>query len=288
MVQQFTPPLSAPPLRRWIGPGAAARPPAGGIVYPDSDGEPMAESTTHFDWIVYTKENVAAVFADDPNVFVAGDLLWYPVEGEPTIRRAPDLLVVFGRPKGDRGSYQQWLEDNIPPQVVAEIRSPGNRQAEMHEKLEFYDRYGVEEYYCYDFDQGELLGWLRQDGKLTTIPEMNGWLSPRLGIRFELVDGQMQLFRPDSQPFVTFADLIAQRANALSQLATEQDQRQVAEARAAAEQEQRRAAEARAATEQEQRQAAEARAAAEQEQRQAAEARAAALAARLRELGLEP
>ncbi|NEX15989.1 MAG: hypothetical protein C1943_04960 [Halochromatium sp.] len=28
---------------------------------------------------------------------------------------APDLFVVFGRPKGRRGSYRQWEEDGIAP-----------------------------------------------------------------------------------------------------------------------------------------------------------------------------
>ena len=44
-------------------------------------------------------------------------------------------MVVFGRSKGDRGSYQQWKEDNIPPQVAFEILSPGNRPGKMAEKL---------------------------------------------------------------------------------------------------------------------------------------------------------
>jgi len=42
------------------------------------------------------------LFQDDPNVFVAGDLLWYPTEGNNVIRAAPDAMVIFGRPKGDR------------------------------------------------------------------------------------------------------------------------------------------------------------------------------------------
>jgi hypothetical protein len=62
--------------------------------------------------------NVRQFFAEDPHVFVAGDLLWYPVECDNTIRTAPDVMVIFDRPKGDRGSYQQWEENNIPPQVV--------------------------------------------------------------------------------------------------------------------------------------------------------------------------
>jgi hypothetical protein len=67
-----------------------------------------------------------ALFDDNPNVFVAGDLLWYPVEGKPSIFTAPDAMVVFGRPKGDRRSYLQWQEGNIPPQVSAPNILPCN------------------------------------------------------------------------------------------------------------------------------------------------------------------
>ena len=51
-------------------------------------------------------------------VFVAGDLFWYLVKGDPKTVTAPDALVVFGRPAGYRGSYKQWEEGGIPPQVV--------------------------------------------------------------------------------------------------------------------------------------------------------------------------
>src|SRR5215217_4662375 len=101
------------------------------IVYPESDGQPMADNTKQFRWIVTIEGGLDALFRDHPQVFVAGDLLWYPVEGRPDIRMAPDVLVSFGRPKGDRGSYQQWCEQHIAPQVVFEILSPGNRAAEM-------------------------------------------------------------------------------------------------------------------------------------------------------------
>ena len=79
-----------------------------GIIYPDSDGQPMADNTKQFPWIVTIKENLELLFADRPDVFIAGDLPWYPVEGDNKIRQAPDTMVVFGRPKGDRGSYKQW------------------------------------------------------------------------------------------------------------------------------------------------------------------------------------
>lgn len=87
------------------------------VLYPDSDGMPMADNTRQFDYIVMIQGGLAALFADRPDVFVAGDLLWYPVEGDPTIRAAPDAMVVFGRPPGYRGSYIQHRETHIAPQV---------------------------------------------------------------------------------------------------------------------------------------------------------------------------
>jgi Uma2 family endonuclease len=194
------------------------------VVYPESDGQPMADNTRQFRWIMTIEGGLDALFKDDPNVFVAGDLLWYAVEGKPNIRMAPDAMVVFGRPKGDRGSYQQWREDGIAPQVVFEVRSPGNRLAEMIKKFQFYDRYGVEEYYIYDPDAGELSGWMRApDGDLMEIETMGGWVSPRLKVRFELRDGELELYYPDSRKFASYLELIEQRDQARQQAEQAQD-----------------------------------------------------------------
>jgi hypothetical protein len=75
------------------------------IIYTESDGKPMADNTKQFEWIVKIKEGLEILFNDAPDVFVAGDFFWYPVEGNNKIRVAPDAMVVFGRPKGHRGSY---------------------------------------------------------------------------------------------------------------------------------------------------------------------------------------
>jgi Uma2 family endonuclease len=176
------------------------------ITYPESDGQPMADNTKQFRWIVIIKENLEILFAAIADVFVAGDLFWYPVEGS-LHRQAPDVLVVFGRPKGDRGSYKQWEEANIPPQVVFEILSPGNRVNSMAKKLLFYQRYGVEEYYMYDPDTVELTGWLRSGNWLEEIEQINGWVSPRLGIRFELKEDTLEIYHPDNQRFLTPVEL---------------------------------------------------------------------------------
>jgi Uma2 family endonuclease len=222
----------------------------------------MAENTLQFKWIVLIKEGLETLFRHDASVFVAGDLLWYPEEGKPKIRQAPDAMVVLGRPKGRRGSYKQWEEDGIAPQVVFEVLSPGNRFDELLRKFRFYEKYGVEEYYIYNPDNGDLLGWRRGDGGLEEITEMNGHVSRRLEIRFEMGErpDDLRIIGPDGQPFRTHQELM-ERAEAASQAAEAARQRAEAASQAA------------------------------QAQRQRAETehqRAERLAARLRELGIEP
>ena len=187
------------------------------LIYPSSDGQPMAESTEHYQWIVTITGGLEALFKDDENVFVAGDLLWYPVKGKPEILRAPDAMVVFGRPKGARGSYIQHLENDVAPQVVFEILSLGNRMLEMSRKFVFYQTYGVEEYYVYDHLSNDLAIWLKnhEEGSLEVIDNVQNWVSPRLGIRFELTDDSLNIFNPDGTKFLTYLEQFEQKEQAL-------------------------------------------------------------------------
>ena len=184
------------------------------VEYPESDGLPLADNTTQFRLITTIHGGLDALL---PDTFVAADLLWYPVEGDNTESAAPDVMVAFGRPKGDRRSYKQWEEDNIAPQVVFEIASPSNSLGELEsDKLRFYQQHGVEEYYLYDPDRQTLKGWHQDEEgldeeSLQPIAEMSGWVSPRLKVRFSMEEGELQLYRPDGERFVTYAEMVAQR-----------------------------------------------------------------------------
>ncbi len=133
--------------------------------------------------------------------------------------------------------------------------SPGNRFDELLRKYRFYEKYGVEEYYIYNPDNGDLLGWRRGEAGLEEIAEMNGHVSRPLEIRFEKGEGQndLRIIGPDGQPFRTHQELMEQ-AEAERQAAHAERQRAKIE-RQRAETEHRRAER---------------------------------LAARLRELGIEP
>lgn len=271
MVAQF--PTPSPTLTTFDP--TAPQPTAPPIEYPDSDGQPMADNTKQFRWITVLQYNLEWIFAQDTQVFVAGDLLWYPVEGSNKIRQAPDVMVIFGVPKGDRGSYQQWKEGGIAPQVVFEILSPGNTLKEMQRKQIFYDRYGVEEYYVYDPDRNDLSGCLRaESGEFEVIETVENWVSPRLGICFKPSEDGLQVLRPDGTPFASYTEISQQLEQALER--AEQAQEQAQQERERAEQAQEQAQQERERAEQAQQQA-------EQERE-----RADRLAQRLRELGLDP
>jgi Uma2 family endonuclease len=257
--------------------------------YPESDGAPMAENTLQFDWIVKIKENLEILFADRPDVFVAGDLFWYPVPDRHVIGpMAPDAMVVFGRPKGPRGSYRQWEEADIGPQVVFEVLSPSNSAKEMRDKLEFYDTYGVEEYYVYDPAHNRLEIWIRQAGQLRPVSHLHGWTSPRLGIRFAVRPETLEIFDPVGRPFASPVELARQAEQ--ERLRAEQERLRAEQEWLRAEQERVRAEQERLRAEHEQLRAEQADERADRERLRAEQEhqRAEQLAQRLRALGIDP
>ena len=126
----------------------------------------------------------------------------------------------------------QWREGGIAPQVVFEVLSPGNHPGAMAERRKFYQLYGVEEYYESDPDRGQLRGWLRQGDQFEPIAKMEGWISPRLNIRFTMEGLDLVLYRTDGRRFETFLEL-EQRAGAAQQQAEAERQRAEAERRRA-------------------------------------------------------
>jgi Uma2 family endonuclease len=204
------------------------------IHYPDSDGLPMSDNTLQFTWIGILKWGLEAQYLRDPNVFIAGDHLIYPVEGDAKTRQAPDVYVAFGRPKHDRGSYKVWEEAGIFPQVVFEVWSPSNRFEQMRDKFAFYEKYGAEEYYIiYPEFPAHAEGWRREAGKLISIQEIDGWISPRLGLRFSLKQGELSVFGPDGRELRSPAEIAADRDREHERAEEESVRAKTAEERAA-------------------------------------------------------
>jgi hypothetical protein len=77
----------------------------------------------------------------------------------------------------------------------------------MNRKFAFYDKYGVEEYYVLDPQRNRAEGYVRGPDGLTDVADLNGFISPRLGVRFAITSKEIDLFGPDGKRFLTFIEL---------------------------------------------------------------------------------
>ena len=121
-----------------------------GIHYPSDDGLPMSNNVWQLKGIHAAYGALDVRFQDDPNVFVAADILVYPRQGDPRRFIGPDVLVAKGVPKlPNRSSYKVWLEGK-PPDFVLEVASPSTWRDDRGWKMRFYAEMGVREYWLFD------------------------------------------------------------------------------------------------------------------------------------------
>jgi Uma2 family endonuclease len=170
------------------------------IWYPESDGEPMAETQLHLQEMTYVIESLEERFRNDPGVFVAGNLFFYYQRGRRDAVVAPDAFVVKGLADGKslRTKYLLWEEGGIPC-FAAEMTSESTRKQDEGAKRELYERLGVEEYFLFD-PEGDYLnprlqgyrlagGWYRP-----VAPEPDGSLrSTTTGIDFRAEGNRLRL-----------------------------------------------------------------------------------------------
>ena len=119
------------------------------IYYPDSDGEPVAESDYQFYPLTDTVRALRQHLADRPDVYVAGNMLVYYRMNDVTARLAPDVFVVFGVPDHPRRSYFVWREGKAPD-FVLEIASASTVDHDLGDKRDRYAAMGVREYWRFD------------------------------------------------------------------------------------------------------------------------------------------
>jgi Uma2 family endonuclease len=140
------------------------------VVYPSSDGEPLAETSVHVDATVY---GVMALrnYLEGQQAIVLADQFLYYVQGFPKLRVAPDVMVVFNVPPGARDNYKVWEEGQVPA-VVFEMTSAGTRDRDEKVKKDLYESLDIPEYWQFD-PKGE---WIPE--KLRGYRLREGWYVP--------------------------------------------------------------------------------------------------------------
>jgi Uma2 family endonuclease len=171
------------------------------IHYPESDGKPMGETDVHIDALIYLREALRDHFRDDPQVYVAGNMLLYYEEGNPAACVAPDVFAVRGVAKHERRTYKLW-EEGQPPAVVFEITSRGSRLEDLGTKRAVYAMLGVREYFVYDplgeYLRPPLQGYQLQEGEYQRMPPggEGELVSQGLGLELRVEQGRLRVVNP--------------------------------------------------------------------------------------------
>ena len=121
--------------------------------YPESDGQPMAETELHRDLMIDSILTLKARFQDVPAVCVSGNMLMYYVPRDAKKSVAPDVFVTFGIERKQRRIYRIW-EEGKPPDFVLEFSSKGTFKNDLGAKKTLYaEVLGIREYFLYDAER---------------------------------------------------------------------------------------------------------------------------------------
>ena len=260
--------------------------PNDGVYYPESDGEPVAETPSHYFPATYATWALYAIFEDYPDVYVGGDMFIYYRQGDPSASVAPDVFAIPGLDKRLRSSYFMWLEGAVP-MFIMEVTSDSTWRVDTGRKRDLYESWGVAEYWMYDPTQEtrldpQLQGFKLVDGAYEPIeiqvdPETGlcrGFSAP-LNLELHAREDWFRFFNPSTGEYIdNLSESMAAR-------------REAEEARVRAEEERDSQFIARISAEQERDSHIEARLRAERE-REEDRARLREMERLLREHGIEP
>ncbi|MBD2195229.1 MULTISPECIES: Uma2 family endonuclease [Calothrix] len=126
------------------------------IIYPSSDGEPVAETYDHLYALLTTLEVLRQYLQGRRATVLANQFLYY-AQGFPKLRVAPDVMVIYDIEPGGRDNYKIWEEKQVP-KVIFEITSKGTQEEDKTTKKNLYESLEVEEYWLFD-PKGE---WIEQ------------------------------------------------------------------------------------------------------------------------------
>ena len=187
------------------------------IVYPESDGKPMAETDVHRDGMVRLIELLKERYRGE-RVYVSGNLLIYYEEGNPKKSVSPDAFVVKDCEPGNRRIFKTWTEGRTPD-AAFEMTSKKTRREDTVSKPLIYARLGVKEYFAYDpygeYLKPSLVGFRLYAKKYRRIePDSTGALtSQELGLLIRIEKNRLELYdRHTGQRLLTEAEAARETA----------------------------------------------------------------------------
>ncbi|MDE0398981.1 MAG: Uma2 family endonuclease [Candidatus Poribacteria bacterium] len=176
------------------------------LVYPESDGEPMAESGRHVKTLLDMIDAIDLHFRDVPDVHVSGNMFLYYEKGNPRKVISPDVFMVRGVSKKDLRTYKTW-EQQPYLDFVLELASPSTYMKDFNEKKAIYEQIlRVQEYCIYDpyheIDPS-FVGFRLVEGVYEEIAFVEGRFPfETLGLELGERDGVLRLYDPGTETWV--------------------------------------------------------------------------------------
>jgi Uma2 family endonuclease len=194
------------------------------VDYPTSDGKPMAETDLHRDEMVDLIQTLQRHFADEPDVYVTGNILLYYEEGNRRKHVSPDVFMVRGVPKKLRDYYLLWLEGKGPEAVIELTSKTTKREDRGKKRILYRDVLRVPEYFQFDpmedYLKPPFQGHRLENGEYVPIEPVEGRLpSAVLGLHLERDGQHLRLFYPRTrQRLLTPKELLVTAESEIEQL----------------------------------------------------------------------
>jgi Uma2 family endonuclease len=198
----------------------------------------MAETDHHRDVMFDLIKTLQARYADNPMVYVSGNLLVFYVRGDKRRHLSPDVFVVKGVPKRERLNYLVW-EERKGPDVVIELTSSSTRREDTKKKYLLYqDKLRVPEYFLFDpfgdYLDPALQGYRLRQGAYMPIKLVQGRLmSKSLGLHLDPQGSSLRLFDPKTELLLpTPLEMVAEAEEAQQHAELAQQHAELAQQRA--------------------------------------------------------
>lgn len=194
------------------------------IIYPSSDGEPLAETYDHLYVILTTLEVLKQYLTGRQATVLANQFLYYS-QGFPRLRIAPDVMVIFDVEPGGRDNYKTWEEDQVPV-IIFEMTSKGTQDQDKTFKKTLYEQLGVLEYWLFD-PKGEWIEEKLQGYRLRgeTYEPITDSRSETLQLRLVVEGKLISFYREDTGEKLLIPDELAQALNQETQARQQAEER---------------------------------------------------------------
>ncbi len=211
------------------------------VIFPPSEiysDEPPLETELHLRQIMLLLQSLEGLWSQRNDFYAFGNLTIYysPNQLKSEYFRGPDFFVVLGTERKMRKSWVVWAEEGKYPNLIIEILSTSTAKTDRGLKKEIYQNtFRTPDYFWFDPEAQELKGFHLVDGQYKEIAENSqGYLwSQQLELYLGVYGGVLRFFTQQGElvPTLEEAATIAKQETAEERFKATMAEQEAAEAK---------------------------------------------------------